>query len=100
MDNTVLGGVRATSTNGFGADDVIGIGINGSDAIDELKKKKSGFFGSMLPNPGKEGGDTALYVYEWVTKGTVPPMYTALDDVILIERTNFKEILTDRGLWK
>jgi len=99
-DNTVLGGVRATSTNGFEADNVIGIGINGTDAIDELKKKKSGFFGSMLPNPGKEGYDTALHVYEWATKGTEPPMYTALDDVTLIKRTNFQEILTERGLWK
>lgn len=40
-DNTVLGGVRATSGAGFAAANVIGIGINGTDAIDELKKKKA-----------------------------------------------------------
>nr|BFE95313.1 hypothetical protein GCM10020185_58490 [Pseudomonas brassicacearum subsp. brassicacearum] len=37
-DNTVLGGVRATEAAGFKAANVIGIGINGTDAIGELKK--------------------------------------------------------------
>ena len=46
-DNTVLGGVRATEAAGFKAANVIGIGINGTDAIGELKKPDSGFFGSM-----------------------------------------------------
>ncbi len=32
-DNTVLGGVRATEAAGFAAANVIGIGINGTDAI-------------------------------------------------------------------
>ncbi|WP_278185081.1 four-carbon acid sugar kinase family protein, partial [Raoultella planticola] len=34
-DNTVLGGVRATEGQGFKAPDVIGIGINGVDAVNE-----------------------------------------------------------------
>ena len=99
-DNTVLGGVRATAGAGFKPANVIGIGINGTDAIDELKKKESGFFGSMLPSPDKEGYNTALMVYEWVTKGTEPPKYTAMDDVTLITRANFQEVLTKIGLWK
>lgn len=37
-DNTVLGGVRATEGQGFTADNVIGIGINGVDAVNELAK--------------------------------------------------------------
>jgi L-arabinose transport system substrate-binding protein len=57
-DNTVLGGVRATESAGFAAN-VIGIGINGTDAIGELKKANSGFFGSMLPSPHIEGYNTA-----------------------------------------
>lgn len=99
-DNTVLGGVRATAGAGFTAANVIGIGINGTDAIDELKKKESGFFGSMLPSPDKEGYNTALQMYEWVTTGKEPAKYTAMDDVTLITRANFKDVLTKIGLYK
>jgi L-arabinose transport system substrate-binding protein len=99
-DNTVLGGVRATAGAGFSPDNVIGIGINGTDAIDELKKAKSGFYGSMLPSPDKEGYNTALQMYEWVTTGKEPAKYTAMDDVTLITRENFKEVLTKIGLYK
>ena len=99
-DNTVLGGVRATESAGFKAANVIGIGINGTDAIGELKKADSGFFGSMLPSPHIEGYNTARMMYEWVTKGTEPPKYTAMDEVTLITRANFQEELTKIGLWK
>jgi L-arabinose transport system substrate-binding protein len=99
-DNTVLGGVRATASNGFAPENVIGIGINGTDAIDELKKKQSGFHGSMLPSPDKEGYDTAYQMFLWVTTGKEPPKYTAMDDVTLITRANFQEVLTKIGLWK
>jgi len=99
-DNTVLGGVRATESAGFKAANVIGIGINGTDAIGELKKPNSGFFGSMLPSPHIEGYNTALMMYEWVTKGTEPAKYTAMDEVTLITRDNFKEELIKIGLWQ
>ncbi|TFY86609.1 arabinose ABC transporter substrate-binding protein [Pseudomonas nabeulensis] len=99
-DNTVLGGVRATESAGFKAANVIGIGINGTDAIGELKKPNSGFFGSMLPSPHIEGYNTALMMYEWVTKGTEPAKYTAMDEVTLITRENFKDELTKIGLWQ
>jgi L-arabinose transport system substrate-binding protein len=99
-DNTVLGGVRATESAGFDAKHVIGIGINGTDAIDELKKPESGFFGSMLPSPNLEGYNTTLAMYEWVTTGKEPAKYTAMADVTLITRANFKEVLTKIGLYK
>jgi L-arabinose transport system substrate-binding protein len=99
-DNTVLGGVRATAGAGFKPANVIGIGINGTDAIDELKKKESGFFGSMLPSPDKEGYNTALQMFEWVTTGKEPAKYTAMEDVTLITRENFQKVLTGVGLWK
>ncbi|MFJ4346512.1 substrate-binding domain-containing protein [Pseudomonas sp. NPDC089401] len=99
-DNTVLGGVRATESAGFAAANVIGIGINGTDAIGELKKADSGFFGSMLPSPHLEGYNTALMMYEWVTKGTEPPKYTGMEQVTLITRDNFKQELEKIGLWK
>ncbi|PAU65941.1 sugar ABC transporter substrate-binding protein [Pseudomonas sp. PIC25] len=99
-DNTVLGGVRATESAGFSADNVIGIGINGTDAIGELKKPKSGFFGSMLPSPHVEGYETARMMFEWVTTGKEPPKYTAMDEVTLITRENFQAELEKIGLWK
>ncbi|MBD8472627.1 substrate-binding domain-containing protein [Pseudomonas sp. CFBP 8770] len=98
-DNTVLGGVRATESAGFAAANVIGIGINGTDAIGELKKANSGFFGSMLPSPHTEGYNTASMMFEWVTTGKEPPKYTAMDDVTLITRENFKQELEKIGLW-
>ncbi|QNQ96315.1 sugar ABC transporter substrate-binding protein [Pseudomonas oryzihabitans] len=99
-DNTVLGGVRATESAGFKAEQVIGIGINGTDAIGELKKANSGFFGSMLPSPHEEGYQTASMMYEWVTTGKEPPKYTAMDKVTLITRANFQQELEKIGLWK
>ena len=99
-DSAVLGGVRATESAGFNAANVIGIGINGTDAIGELKKANSGFFGSMLPSPHIEGYETARMMYEWVTTGKEPPKYTAMDEVTLITRANFKEELEKIGLWK
>ncbi|RON46133.1 substrate-binding domain-containing protein [Pseudomonas frederiksbergensis] len=98
-DNTVLGGVRATESAGFAAANVIGIGINGTDAIGELKKPNSGFFGSMLPSPHIEGYNTAAMMYEWITTGKEPPKYTAMDEVTLITRENFKQELEKIGLW-
>ncbi len=99
-DSAVLGGVRATESAGFNAANVIGIGINGTDAIGELKKENSGFYGSMLPSPHVEGYETARMMYEWVTTGKEPPKYTAMDEVTLITRENFQEELEKIGLWK
>src|SRR5690606_28239689 len=99
-DSAVLGGVRATESAGFNAANVIGIGINGTDAIGELKKENSGFYGSMLPSPHVEGYETARMVFEWVTTGKEPPKYTAMDEVTLITRANFKEELEKIGLWQ
>lgn len=98
-DNTVLGGVRATESAGFKPENVIGIGINGTDAIGELKKPNSGFFGSMLPSPHIEGYETARMMFEWVTTGKEPPKYTAMDEVTLITRENFQQELEKIGLW-
>ncbi len=98
-DNTVLGGVRATESAGFKAANVIGIGINGTDAIGELKKPDSGFFGSMLPSPHIEGYNTASMMFDWISTGKEPPKYTAMDEVTLITRKNFQEELTKIGLW-
>ncbi|WP_213989610.1 arabinose ABC transporter substrate-binding protein [Sodalis sp. dw_96] len=98
-DNTVLGGVRATEGQGFKAPDVIGVGINGVDAVNELSKNEStGFYGSLLPSPDVHGYKSIQMMHDWVTKGVEPPKFTEVTDVVLITRDNFKEELKKKGL--
>ena len=54
-DNTVLGGVRATESAGFAAANVIGIGINGTDAIGELKESQQWFLRLDAAEPAHRG---------------------------------------------
>lgn len=56
-DSTVLGGVRATEGQGFKAADIIGIGINGVDAVSELSK---GTGNRLLRFPAAKPGRTWL----------------------------------------
>jgi len=98
-DNTVLGGVRATEGQGFKAANVIGIGINGVDAVNELsKKEQTGFYGSLLPSPDVHGYKSIQMLNDWVTKGVEPPKFTEVTDVVLITRDNFKVELDKKGL--
>lgn len=98
-DNTVLGGVRATEGQGFSAENVVGIGINGVDAVNELSKSKpTGFYGSLLPSPDVHGYKSIEMLYNWVKKGEKPPKFTEVSDVVLITRDNFKEELKKKGL--
>lgn len=98
-DNTVLGGVRATEGQGFNADNVIGIGINGVGAINELSKSKAtGFYGSLLPSPDVHGFKSIEMLYQWVTDGVEPPKMTEVTDVVLITRDNFRAELKKKGL--
>ncbi|MFA3761036.1 arabinose ABC transporter substrate-binding protein [Yersinia sp. 2544 StPb PI] len=98
-DNTVLGGVRATEGQGFKAPNVIGIGINGVDAVSELSKgQATGFYGSLLPSPDIHGYKSIQMLNDWVTKGVEPPKFTEVTDVVLITRDNFKVELEKKGL--
>ena len=97
-DNAVLGAVRAMEGRGFNADTMIGIGINGTDCIDELRKPKpTGFFGSMLVSAPFEGYETARLLHAWVTTGTPPPLETRTPG-IFITRENFEAILKREGI--
>lgn len=99
-DSAVLGAVRATEGRGFDADHVIGVGINGTDCIDELRKTKpTGFFGSMLVSAPLEGFRTAELLHAWIKTGTPPPLDTRTPG-ILITRANFDEILRREGIIK
>ena len=99
-DSAVLGAIRATEGRGFDADHVIGIGINGTDCIDELRKTKpTGFFGSMLVSAPQEGFRTSEMLYQWIKDGAAPPPDTRTQG-ILITRANFEEILRREGISK
>lgn len=98
-DNTVLGGVRATEGQSFKAANVIGIGINGVDAVNELSKSaQTGFYGSLLPSPDINGYKSIQMLKEWVIKGIEPPKFTEVTDVVLVTHENFKEELKKKGL--
>lgn len=98
-DNTVLGGVRATEGQGFDAQHVIGIGINGVDAVNELAKSKpTGFYGSLLPSPDVHGYKSIESLYKWVKDGVEPEKFVEVTDVVLITRENYKAELKKKGL--
>lgn len=97
-DSAVLGAVRAMEGRGFGPDTAIGIGINGTDCIDELRKSKpTAFFGSMLVSAPSEGFIAAEMLYKWIKDGVEPPLDTRTEG-ILITRENFEEILKREGI--
>lgn len=99
-DTAVLGAIRATEGRGLSADSVIGIGINGTDCIDELRKPTAtGFFGSMLVSAPQEGFRTSEMMYQWIKDGVQPPADTRTQGV-LITRENFEEILRREGIIK
>lgn len=97
-DDGVLGAVRATEQRGLKAEDVIGIGINGTSGVDDLKKNPpTGFFASVLLSARKHGYGTAEAMYQWIKDGKEPAMETWTDG-ILINRSNFAEKMKAEGL--
>lgn len=97
-DSAVLGAVRAMEGRGFNADNVIGIGINGTDCITEFEKpNRTGFFASSLLQAKQHGYQTAEMMYKWIKDGVEPPKDTRTIGV-LINRENFQQVLKDQGI--
>lgn len=97
-DTAVIGAVRALEGRGFKADSVVGIGINGTGAVEEFKKSSpTGVWGSMQLQPKKHGYDTAEMLYQWVANGKEPPRDTRTIG-ILITRDNYKKVLAEQGI--
>jgi L-arabinose transport system substrate-binding protein len=97
-DNAVLGAVRAVEGRGFTAETAVGVGINGTDCIDELRKPSpTPFFGSMLASAPQEGFVSAEMLYHWIKDGTEPTLDTRTEG-ILITRDNFEEVLKREGI--
>lgn len=97
-DTAVLGAVRAAEGRQFAAAHVLGIGINGTDCIDELRKPTpTGFFGSIFVSAPGEGFRTSELLYRWVKDEVEPPRDTRTAGT-LITRENFERILKEEGI--
>jgi len=98
-EDSVIGGVRALEGRGFKAANIIGVGINGSAvAINEFKKAtENGFFGTVLLAAKAHGYETSKLLFNWITKGTVPPADTRTAGT-LITRANYVQVLKESGL--
>jgi L-arabinose transport system substrate-binding protein len=94
-DTAVLGAVRASEQRGFAAADVIGVGINGTDCIDELRKSKpTGFFGSIRVSALSEGFTTSEMMFQWINAGTTPPLDTRTTGIFM-NRANLEQVLKE-----
>jgi L-arabinose transport system substrate-binding protein len=97
-DNAVLGAVRALEGRGHAPESSIGIGIDGTDCIDELEKANpTSFYGSMLLQSRRHGYETAELMYRWIKEGVQPPLDTRTAGVF-ITRENFRQVLKEQGL--
>lgn len=92
-DSSVIGAVRALEGQGFGADNVIGIGINGSSfVINEFQKEEdTGFYASVKLSAKRHGYETAELMYNWIKNGEEPPKVTWTAGQIMT-RENYKEL--------
>jgi L-arabinose transport system substrate-binding protein len=97
-DDAVLGAVRALEGRGFTADNVIGIGIGGTECVSEFEKpNKTGFFASSLLQAKLHGYQTSEMMYKWIKDGTEPARET-LTIGALINRDNFQQLLKEQGI--
>ena len=98
-DEGVLGAVRAAEGRGFKADNMIGVGIGGSDsALNEFKKPNpTGFFGTVIISPKRHGEETSELMYDWIKDGKEPPQLT-LTTGMLATRDNVAEVREQMGL--
>lgn len=97
-DEAVIGGVRALEGNGVSTDNIIGIGIGGSESgINEFRKDATGFFGSVIISPLRHGYETAMNMYEWLANDKEPEklIYTAGE---LATADNYVEVRKSMGL--
>ncbi|WED25480.1 arabinose ABC transporter substrate-binding protein [Vibrio sp. DW001] len=98
-DQVVIGGVRALEGNGISSDNIIGLGINGTEeAINEFRKPvATGFHGTIILSAKAHGYQTSLNMYNWVANGVEPEklVYTS---GYLATRDNFEEVRKELGL--
>lgn len=98
-DEGVLGAVRAAEGRGFGPDNVVGVGIGGTNtALSEFQKPKpTGFFATSLISPKRHGYETTEYMYHWIKDGKEPPKDTRTVG-IMVTRETCEKVMREQGL--
>lgn len=98
-DEAALGAVRAAEGRGFKADNMIAVGIGGSQsALNEFAKPEiTGFYGTILISPKRHGYETSTDMYEWITENKEPPLLT-LTTGMLMKRDNIHQVRKAMGL--
>lgn len=98
-EESVLGGVRASEQFGFDPSAVIGVGINGSGvAFAEFQKGHvTGFYATVAVSSTMHGKATAENLYNWITKGIVPPANTETTGTVMT-RDNWQKVRSDLQL--
>jgi L-arabinose transport system substrate-binding protein len=95
-DDGVLGGVRAMENSGMGADQAIGVGIDGSRSCGLFGQgQKSGFRGTMWLNSALHGQLAIQLLHDAVANGKPLPQKTYSDPILINEETfpQYKEML-------
>nr|WP_300315655.1 arabinose ABC transporter substrate-binding protein [Halomonas sp.] len=98
-EESVLGGVRATEQYGLAADDVIGVGINGSGAAfaEFSRDRPTGFYATVAVSSTSHGRETADSLYRWVTED-VEPSANVETQGTLMTRSNWEQVRDELGL--
>ncbi|MDN3556166.1 arabinose ABC transporter substrate-binding protein [Halomonas maura] len=98
-EESVLGGVRASEQYGLGAEDVIGVGINGSGAAfaEFSREAPTGFHGTVAVSSTMHGRQTAENLYAWVSEGDKPQANTVTSGT-LMTRDNWQAVRDELGL--
>ena len=98
-EESVLGGVRASEQYGLDAEDVIGVGINGSGAAfaEFSREKPTGFHGTVAVSSTMHGRKSAENLYEWIVEGEKPQANTVTGGT-LMTRENWESVREDLGL--
>lgn len=98
-EESVLGAVRTSEQFGLGADQVIGVGIGGSEAaVAEFSKTQAtGFFATVAVSSYRHGRQTALNLVEWIRHGKKPPANTATTGTVMT-RSNWRQVRAELQL--
>lgn len=98
-EESVLGGVRATEQYGLAAEDVIGVGINGSGAAfaEFSRNSPTGFHGTVAVSSTMHGRQTAEDLHRWISEGEEPQANTETTGT-LMTRDNWEQVRADLGL--
>lgn len=98
-EESVLGGVRATEQYGLAAENVIGVGINGSGAAfaEFSRNNPTGFHGTVAVSSTMHGRQTAEDLYHWITEDQAPPANTETTGT-LMTRENWQDVREELGL--